>query len=356
MQIKSKLKDYSVEFVEDIFNARTTLEQLGYTKLYFFIDGNVYRKYQEDISRYIGSDQYLIIDAIETNKEYTALTKYYQTLIEAGFTRRDCLVTIGGGILQDISGFIASTLYRGIPWVFIPTTLLAQADSCIGSKTSINFGDTKNLIGSFYPPDHIFIDVNFCSTLTDEYFNSGLGEIIKYHLMMDQEKYEMLKRYLNSGDLRSRKNLDPILQSSLEVKRTYFEEDEFDTGRRNLLNYGHCFGHALESASNFAVSHGEAVIVGMGFANMVSQKRGLLSEKQYDEFETVFASHYPRFNLSAIPADLLLTYLKRDKKRVGSDLTMILSSGLGQQKKYDDLKEEEFRGVYNQFCAIYPRS
>lgn len=357
MRITSKVKDYSVEFVDEVLTKRAeVLEDISSRKRYFFVDASVYVRYREQVHEFMGDDQYCVVEALETNKEYSALARYFETLIHAGFIRRDCLITIGGGILQDVSGFIASTLYRGIPWIFIPTTLLAQADSCIGSKTSINFGDTKNLVGSFYPPDRILIDVAFCNTLTDEYFNSGLGEIIKYHLMVDREKFKLLKRYLGIGNLRARANLEPILRSSLEIKKSYFEGDEFDIGRRNLLNYGHCFGHALESASDFTVSHGEAVIVGMGFANLVSRTRGLLSKEQYEEFETILAQHYPRFNLSEIPIETLLTYLKRDKKRVGKDLTMILCSGLGQQKKYDDLKELEIRDAYHEFRKSYPHS
>ena len=356
MKLQSKVKDYSLEFVDNVLHSRKDiLEPLPYQGRYFFVDAKVYRQYQQDVLKdFIGSDKYCLIEAHEQNKEYGALAVYYRTLIESGFTRRDCLITIGGGILQDISGFIASTLYRGIPWVFIPTTLLAQADSCIGSKTSINFGNAKNLIGSFYPPDHIFVDVKFCDTLTAEDFNSGLGEIIKYHLMADQEKYTLLKNYLSSANLRDQKFLDPILRSSLEIKRSYFEGDEFDTGRRNLLNYGHCLGHALESATNFSVSHGEAVIVGMGFANLLSLQRGILDKNLYDEMEALLRPHYPHLDFKTIPIDTIIHFLKKDKKRSGNNLTMIMTEGIGKQHKYDDVTEEEMGRSFKDFINQYP--
>ena len=132
----------------------------------------------------------------------------------------DVLITFGGGILQDICGFIASTLYRGIKWIFFPTTLLAQADSCIGSKTSINFKNSKNLIGSFYPPDIIIIDPVFCKTLTPGYFNSGLGEIIKFHLMSDYNEYEKLEKYLASNNLRDGAEFHDIIWSTLMIKKS----------------------------------------------------------------------------------------------------------------------------------------
>lgn len=354
MKIQSKIKEYVVEITNDIFYKRDSIfSNLNYRRLFYFVDGNVSRFYGKQLSKFIGNDFSVIIEAEESNKEYVNLAQYYKRLIENDFKRADILVTIGGGILQDISGFIASTLYRGIKWVFIPTTLLAQADSCIGSKTSINFSGSKNLIGTFYPPDHIYIDSKFCNTLTNGYFNSGIGEIIKFHLMSDAERYKKLKKYLNIQNPREKAALEEIISSTLSIKKSYFDEDEFDTGRRNLLNYGHCFGHALESAANFAICHGEAVIVGMGFANLLSFKRGIMKEEKYNEFEDILRRYYPDFNLARISIDDLIKYLKRDKKRVGSDLTMILCKDIGEQLKCDDIKELEIRDNYSEFLKVY---
>lgn len=355
MNIHSKIKDYKLEIVNDILRKRQKIyDTLTYDRLFYFIDKNVYMLYEKPLKELIGSDYQLVIEAKEANKEYTHISRYYSALIENRFTRNAILVVIGGGILQDISGFIASTLYRGIKWVFLPTTLLAQADSCIGSKTSINFKDSKNLIGSFYPPDRIYIDPTFCNTLSDEYFNSGIGEVIKFHLMSDTKGYTILKQYLSQPDLRDIPMLKNIILSTLSIKKSYFESDEFDTERRNLLNYGHCFGHALESASNFAICHGEAVLVGMGFANLLSLKRGIMTKTKYDEFEELFQRFYPSLDLFAVSPDDIIRYLWRDKKRVSRDLTMILSEDIGKQYKYNDIKEEEIREVYNEFLKLYP--
>lgn len=356
MKLQSKIKNYTLKMVDNLLdNKKKIFENLPYDRLFYFIDENVYKLYKNKLMPFINDDFYLVIEALETNKEYKNLTKYYKILIENKFTRNDILVTIGGGILQDISGFIASTLYRGIKWIFIPTTLLAQADSCIGSKTSINFEDSKNLIGSFYPPNAIYIDIEFCKTLESEYFNSGLGEIIKFHLLSDEKRYEQLREYLSLTDLRQGELFKNIIWSNLEIKKSYFEEDEFDAGKRNLLNYGHCFGHALESASNFAVSHGEAVLIGMGFANLLSLKRGLMPEKKFTEFEDLFQKYYPNFDISNINVNDIIYYLKRDKKRVGKDLTMILSEDIGRHHKYNDIKEVEVIETFNDFIKSYNR-
>lgn len=354
MKIHSKIKDYGVEMMDEaLSNQEYIFSNINYDKVFYFIDRNVWNIYKKKLTEFIGNDAYFLIDAFEENKEFNKLSDFYSHLINNNFKRNDLLVTIGGGILQDISGFISSTLYRGVKWVFLPTTLLSQADSCIGSKTSINFKDSKNLIGSFYPPDKIFIDVNFNGTLTNEYFNSGLGEIIKFHLLSNSECYNLLKQFLSSDNLKNSKLFKDIIWSTLEIKKSYFESDEFDTGRRNLLNYGHCFGHALESASNFKICHGEAVLIGMGFADLLSLKRGIITKEKYLEFEKILKNYYPRFDFSSITIEKIIFYLKRDKKRVGKDLTMILAKDIGQHFKYDDIKEEEIIETFEDFVGSY---
>ena len=352
MIIHSKVKDYRVEMVKDIWSGNP--EFSGMSKInrpFFFIDGNLFKFYGPQLKELVGSHFVLKIDADERNKEYIKLGDYYRALIEAGFTRNDSLVTLGGGIVQDISGFIASTLYRGIKWVYVPTTLLAQADSCIGSKTSINFGEAKNLVGTFYPPDVILVDTALTKTLPAGDFNSGVGEIIKFHLLSDADGYQRLKDFLASALLSQGPKLKAIIDSTLQIKRSYFERDEFDTGVRNLLNYGHCFGHALESASNFSIPHGIAVIVGMDFVNHVSVARGLMSVGLAGELEGIFKPFYPKIDFNQVTPEKILMYLKKDKKRVGPGLTMILGKILGDFAKYDDITEEEVRSAWREWHA-----
>ena len=354
MKINSRLKNYEVTMVRNFFHHKDLLARaMPESRPFYFIDQNFYTHYRDQVDHFCRDGDTHLIGALETNKEYYTLAKYYNWLLDLGFTRRDVLVTLGGGILQDISGFIASTLYRGLRWIFIPTTLLAQADSCIGSKTSINFGDSKNMIGTFYPPDHIFVDPALTETLTPEYFNSGVGEIIKFHLLSDQDGYTRMRSYLFSQDPHDPQALEEIILSTLAVKYSYFEEDEFDTGRRNLLNYGHCFGHALESASNFGVCHGEAVLVGMSFADLLSLKRGVLSSLRYKEWQALYQGRYPDYPLNHLTAHDIITHLKKDKKRIGNDLTMVIPEDVGVFHKCDDITEQEIEDVYAVFCQNY---
>jgi len=344
MIIASKIKTYSLEIVEDALGQRQRiLGAVKHSREFYFIDAGLYELYKDRIDSFVNNAFIHIVPAQETNKEYVKLADYFRLLIEAGFTRNDVLVTMGGGVLQDISGFIASTLYRGIKWIFIPTTLLAQADSCIGSKTSINFGDIKNLIGTFYPPDFIAVDPFFTCTLSVSEFNSGMGEILKFHLLSDTNRVDFLKRSLATDNWRNSSLLDEVILSTLEIKKSYFEADEFDTGRRNLLNYGHCFGHALESASHFGIAHGEAVLIGMGVANNLALKRGLMLQSQYDMFEDILSPFYPAFDWSKVSVDDILMYMKKDKKRTGVGLVMIMGESIGVFKKFDDVQEDEIR-------------
>ncbi len=354
MNIISKIKTYTLDVVDDVWSCRPEIfGRLKHRRPVYFIDENVWRLYEARLRVFVGDDPYFLIAADERNKEYSRCADFFGDLIELGMTRNDVLITFGGGILQDISGFIASTLYRGLPWIFIPTTFLAQADSCIGSKTSINFRDTKNLIGTFYPPDVIIVDTHFTHTLSAADFNSGLGEVIKFHLLSDEGRYRLLRRYLQEPDLRRTPLFTQIIRSTLEIKRSYFEQDEFDRGVRHLLNYGHCFGHALEAATHFGVAHGEAVIVGMGFANLISRKRGLMPAEVFNEFESIFKRFYPRFDMAGVSVEDLVLHMKRDKKRTGDDLSMILGKGLGDFAKYDDIQEQEIRDAFAQFQTYY---
>lgn len=253
------------------------------------------------------------------------------------------MVSIGGGILQDISGFAASTIYRGINWIYIPTTLLAQADSCIGSKTSLNYSNYKNLIGTFYPPTRIHIYTPFLTTLQAADFYSGFGEVIKLHLMGGRDYFTSL---LNLSPLilnRDATALTKAIQQSLKIKLSFMEGDEFDMGRRNLLNYGHDFGHAVESTSNFDVPHGQAVILGMIAANIVSRQRGKLSV----ELEKDFAENLLHPNLfikpsaDALTSDAIINAMKKDKKRVGDQLALIMIDDNFSLTRVNNLTNDE---------------
>lgn len=285
----------------------------------------------------------------EDRKNLDTVQELYDQLVERSAKRNLTLISFGGGILQDITGFVASTIYRGINWIYIPTTLLAQADSCIGSKTSLNYHKYKNLIGTFFPPARIHLYTPFLQTQLDNDFFSGFGEVIKLHLMGGPSQYSQLKELTPAILKRQPEALLQAIQQSLQVKLNYMAGDEFDNGRRNLLNYGHDFGHALENTSNFAVPHGQAVIFGMLAANIIAHKRGLLDE----ELEKDIASSLLLPSLiihpdnEAMSAEVMINAMKKDKKRIGDKLALIMMDDHFDFTRVNDLTAEEVASALN---------
>ncbi|MEK7129894.1 MAG: 3-dehydroquinate synthase, partial [Patescibacteria group bacterium] len=259
------------------------------------------------------------------------------------------IISFGGGANQDIVGFVASTLYRGINWIYVPTTLLAMADSAIGLKTSLNFKNYKNVIGTFYPPKEIYINVDFLDTLSPLDWASGIGEIVKIHLMKDHAVRDLEKTIRVIDQLRKTKEkrlARRIIEESIRIKLSYMKGDEFDRGRRNLLNYGHELGHALESVSGFRIPHGTGVLIGMLFANYVSLKRRWLDKNLFTYINeklllpNIFArtgvlqKHY-------FAESTIIDRMKNDKKRTSEGLVLVLPKNDLTLIKINDLTKTE---------------
>ena len=313
----------------------------------FVVDENVWRYYADGILRPLPRSETIAFQALEDRKTLQGVQEIYDWLLERSARRNLTLITIGGGILQDVTGFVASTLYRGIDWIYLPTTLLAQADSCIGSKTSLNYRGYKNLVGSFYPPSKVWIDTSFLRTLQKQDFYSGLGEIAKLHIMKGEEGIQQMLSAYNSICAMDTAALQVAIQTSLEIKVGYITDDEFDHGRRNMLNYGHCIGHAIESVSGFRIPHGQAVVIGMILANRIAQHRGGLSETKCRFIEQRLLT--PLLRTPVERADLepeaLIQAMGRDKKRTGKGLALVMLTDTGDMVRVTDLEAQEVRNV-----------
>lgn len=342
--IQSHRGEYQVCFRSDLSDQIAELSN----KSFFVIDRKVWDLYPQ-LRENISEDKVLFIIAQEESKKLSHFTSYVEELVDKGVKRNNTLVAIGGGIIQDITCFIATILFRGLDWQLIPTTLLAQADSCIGSKSSINVGKYKNLIGTFVPPKVIYSSPLFLFTLSDDDIKSGIGEIIKVHIIAGKERFMAL-----SSDFKNVKKgtvvLEKYIRDSLIIKRGIIEIDEFDKGTRNRMNYGHSFGHAIESATNFAVPHGIAVTIGMDFANFYSYKIGRISKDDYECYSSVLtmnADGYTKINMSY---DDFLSAIKRDKKNVEGKLAVILPIKSGGVEKVlieaDDLLQSVFESYF----------
>lgn len=315
LDIASNIKTYQVYFCE---NTDFVAKLAGLDNVLFMVDSRVYELYKHSALAPIVDKPLILLEIDENHKSLDYVATLYEKIMHFAPKKNIHLISIGGGITQDITGFIASSLYRGVKWSFIPTTLLAQTDSCIGAKTSLNFASYKNLIGTFFPPDSIYIYAPFINTLDRVDVYSGIGEMAKFHLLCGRDKARDFAAILPKLTSDERVLLETIY-FCLQVKQGYIEEDEFDTGRRNLLNFGHCFGHALESSTNFALPHGLAVVVGMLLANRVSKKRGLLSQDE----EAYIASNvlYPLLacEIPKLNVESTLTAMAKDKKNTASD-------------------------------------
>lgn len=218
------------------------------------------------VDGYVGPQKFLIaIDADEENKSLDRMADYIEALRKCGATRQSRVVAVGGGVIQDIATFLTSIYMRGIEWTYLPTTVLAMADSCLGGKSSINVRSYKNLVGNFYPPQSVVIDPEFVTTLGLEMTLGGLFEAGKICYAFGPEKFDA---YLDLAPetARTPSTVEPIVDLSLRTKKWFIETDEFDRKERLLLNFGHTFGHAIESATEYGVSHGVAVGLGMAIA------------------------------------------------------------------------------------------
>lgn len=343
--INSNIHNYEVSFESDFQFFRTLLDL---EKKVFVIDINVYKLYKK-LFKDIKQEELFLLDAIEEKKTLKTVEKIYKFLAKKDAKRNITLISIGGGITQDITGFTTSTVYRGIKWLFIPTTFLSQADSCIGSKTSLNFETYKNILGGFYPPHKIYVQPEFLETLTKKDFFSGVGEVIKFALLKETypKNFDAIIKMVEN--IKNGKNRLDTIKKTMEVKKAYIDEDEFDTGKRNLFNYGHCFGHALENSSHYKIPHGIAVTIGMVYANIIAFNRNLISKKQFDFLnkKLFLPNIYMKLNIKLFDKDILLESMKNDKKRVGKDLTIVIPKDDDIRAiKIDDLTFEEFNIAY----------
>jgi len=336
MTIKSSIRNYSLSFIDEFDK---TLKDNYLDGDFIIIDKKIFDLYKDKLNNKIWNKNIITIKANENQKSFLQLSPIIEQLIIKGFRKNNTLFSIGGGVIQDITAFISSIMFRGVDWIHFPTTLLAQGDSCIGSKTSINFGKFKNQIGNFYAPKKIFIDVNFLKTLDKADLVSGLGEMAHYFLVSDPKDFLFFKSsYMTArNDYRVLKKL---IIRSLEIKKKYIEIDEFDRNERQIFNYGHSFGHAIESLTNYMIPHGIAVSIGMDMANYISVKYKYMNIADRNEIRSVLEKIWSGYKIDNIKLKDMELALLKDKKNENGRLGLILSKGPG--KAFKTFKELDF--------------
>lgn len=350
IEIKSRFKTYRVESVGDFAKLA---DLAGASETFFVLDRKVYELYRDSLPAF-PQDRLFLIDAVETKKTIETALAICERMTAMPAKRNTHLVSLGGGIVQDITGFVATSLYRGIRWTFFPTTLLSACDSCIGGKSSLNYKGFKNLLGSFYPPDEIFIYAPFFRTLTQRDYCSGLGEVVKFQVIAGGDRLAWIESDMEALLAHDYAKLTDYVEESLLFKKRFIEADEFDRGERILLNYAHTFGHAYEVASSYDVPHGSAVALGMITANRISVARGLLGETLAKRVENLALRILTeiKWRPEYFDGRTILSAIHKDKKQTSTALTAVLLRADETLAVYRDIKESEVREALKATCAL----
>lgn len=266
----------------------------------------------------------------EENKTLDTVRDAYKFLISKKFGRKDLLIALGGGVVGDVTGFIAATYLRGVDFIQIPTTLLAQSDSSIGGKTGVDFDGYKNMVGAFYMPKLVYMNIATLKTLDDRQFFNGFAEVMKHGLIKDGLFYEWLLDMMYEIRDRDLDTLMEMVRRSCMVKKLVVEKDPKEKGDRALLNFGHTIGHAIEKSKNFTLPHGECVALGCVAAAFISWKHEWLSMDEYYEIRDMFVPFQLPISIEGIQPEEILALTKSDKKTEGATIKFILLKKVGK--------------------------
>ncbi len=270
-----------------------------------------------------------IFPAGEANKNLSTVQDLYCFLIENHFERKDLLVALGGGVTGDLTGFAAATYLRGIDFIQIPTTLLAQVDSSVGGKTGVDFDQYKNMVGAFYQPRLVYMNMTTLRTLPEDQFASGMGEVLKTSYIRSKELYQWIWAHTDEILSRSAEAMEHLVNACCKIKASVVEEDPKEQGLRAILNFGHTLGHAVEKLADFSLPHGQCVAVGMIGAAYLSRKRSYLSEEEYARIRELNRCFGLPLTISGMRAEDILQATKSDKKMEQGHIKFILLKEMG---------------------------
>jgi len=324
--IRSAQGSYPVDFQDTL--GHLVAELIGVSRGIVLIDKNVAVRYQGELAPLLSSLPTLEINATEEEKTLDGCARALTFFQSANATRQTQVIAIGGGIVQDIATFCTHVYYRGLKWIYVPTTLLGMSDSCIGAKASINFNRYKNQLGVFHSPSGVRICLGFLGSLPESEIRSGYGEIVKLHIAGSATLFADLARTLDAEGFHNARTGE-LIRASLEVKKRVIEIDEFDNGLRQTLNYGHTFGHALEAITHHAIPHGLAVAWGLDLVNYLACRMGMFAHSDLDEIHALLKKHFAWRLPAPIDPAALIAATRRDKKVKNGKLTLILPRAIG---------------------------
>ena len=315
------------ELVSEVFSGK---------KIMIVSDDNVFPLYGEIITKALSDSGFechsFVLPHGEPTKSFQSLPKIYEALLNAKLTRSDLLIALGGGVIGDLAGFVASSYLRGIKFVQIPTSLLAQVDSSVGGKVAVDLPQGKNLVGAFYHPKAVIIDPDVLNTLPDHFISDGMGEVIKYGCIKDSGLFDLLLSHSSFEDLKP--DLPKIIARCVDIKRIVVEADQFDTGERMLLNFGHTLAHTIEQHFNYErESHGEAVGIGMYQITKIAEEKGLTTSGCAEQIKKALEIYKLPDN-SNLPIDVLTDAISLDKKNLNNHLNVVLLHDIGDSYVY----------------------
>ncbi len=334
------------------------IEKLGFKgrRIAIITDTNVKPLYADEILGQLKNlSECVIVHEIpagEDNKNLASINDIYKKLIENHFDRHDLIVALGGGVVGDMAGFTAATYLRGISFVQVPTTLLAQTDSSVGGKTGVDFEGYKNMIGAFHMPSLVFINISTLKTLDDRQYASGFAEIMKHGLIKDQNFYTWLIDNMYEITDKEDEVVIEMVTRSCEIKKAVVEKDPTEKGDRMLLNFGHTLGHAIEKAKDFKLFHGECVALGCVAAAFISWKRELISMEEYYEIRDMFVPFNLPISIEDIDPKAVLDNVKSDKKGDLDKVKFVLLKDIGKAVIASDVTEDEMKKALDEIIYI----
>lgn len=317
-------------------------KQYSTRKVFVVTNTKVNKLYFNNLKDHLKKDGFevssIVISDGEQYKTLETIKDIYTKAFEARLDRHSLLIALGGGVVGDLAGFAAGTYLRGLPFIQVPTTLLSMVDSSVGGKTGFDLAEGKNLIGLFYQPKLVWIDTATLSTLPKRQWCNGLAEVIKYGIIMDNNFFKYLEK--NKDVLREDKTAEKIIYRCCQLKAEVVQKDEFEEkGVREILNFGHTFGHAIETLTEYKIyCHGEAVAIGMVMAGELAVKMGIFSQDEQHRIEKIiFDSGLPVSLKEKLPAEKMISSMLRDKKALAGKLRLVLPEKIGKVNVYSDV-------------------
>jgi 3-dehydroquinate synthase len=332
-----------------------TISGITWDKVCIVTDSNVEPLYENEVhslcETMFSKVTTFVFAAGEASKNLDTVQQLYQHLVENHFDRKSLLIALGGGVVGDLTGFTAATYMRGIDFIQIPTTLLSQVDSSIGGKTGVDFLQYKNMVGAFYMPRLVYINIRTLQSLPEVQFQSGMGEVIKHGLIKNAAYYRWLGENQSCITARQTDALEEMVYESCKIKRAVVQEDPKEQGIRGHLNFGHTFGHAVEKLSDFTLCHGQCVSIGMHGALYLSMRMGNISAEEYADALDLLVSYGLPITVSRQTAEKILAATKSDKKMVANRIKFIILNQIGEAAIYPNFSDEQLLDAITQIIT-----